>query len=1238
MANTKGKMDKLTIAQWNIQGLRAKYEEFRSIFNKKKLFVACLQETLLGDSQWKPSKNFKMEKSPYLAGLHHRGVAMVLHSASQYTRIPLQTTLEAVAITIHSGKKISICSIYLSPNSNITKDELRSVISQLPRPFLLLGDFNAKHPLWDPKHPADQRGKMIEKIIMEESLALLNDERPTHYHIQTNTLSTIDLALCSVDALGHFKLQTDTDLHGSDHFPLYLTASEFLPQRGIPRWLLKKANWTLFEDLTRSIEGIADDDPVAQYNQVVEAIKEAASKSIPKSDGHYNQCPVPWWNNRCEAIKKLRNRAQKEMFKHPTTANKMNYKKLRGLSQRTQKDAQIDSWKTYVSTVNSNTECSKVWKRVSKIKGKFNPHPLPTLKVQGNIITSPQDVANSFARCYQSINMRTKMTHQAEHKRSQAMRKRQPFHKKDGHQDNNFLNSPFSLEDLETNLSMCKDTAPGPDDITISMLNHLPKQALSALLNTLNRLWSTKQVPSIWNKEVKIPILKPGKDPSLPESYRPISLTSCICKLFERMVNHRLMWFLEKNNILSPQQSGFRKNKSTMDALSQLTGYIKKGFKEKKHTTAVFFDMEKAYDTVWRDGILNDLYKMGLRGNLPTFIDNFLSNREFCVRIGASHSGPFELEEGLPQGSVLSVTCFAVAINDIVSQISKGVQCTLYVDDFTIFVSARNEAHSNRAIQLSINRIKDWTKTKGLKLSVEKTIAVKFEPRRRGSDPVLTLNNNAIQVREATKYLGLIIDKRLSFKQHIEHLRVECTPAINLLKHLSHLSWGADRRTLKVLFSALVQSKLDYGAHIYGATNSSVLQRLNPIQNSCLRACTGAFRSSPAASLCTEAGVLPLKFSRDAISLKYFFKSYANPDSPTHEVIVGETQEDPPPNMEYIQPMLEKYQLTIPKIMTNKIPETPPWSGPSMKICPFTESTKKDKNDVEMRSEFLSHQLEHLTEPIYTDGSKMGQQVGFAAKLPSSTSSDRLPKEASIFTAEMYAIKIALEKIINEENRNKSFTIYSDSQSAIQALKPNTRISPLTEKITSAYRNANSLNISIDFCWVPGHIGVKGNEEADTAAKNAARDNSLHTHGKAILHTDMKRPIQEAISRAWHSEWLGLGREGAKLREIKQDINGWNSSYHKNRRAETAISRLRIGHTNLTHSYLMEGQANPPICERCNQPITVKHILLECRNYTNIRNKYFTNPTLAIMLGNTTDFSASKLIAYLRETELLSKI
>ena len=143
---------------------------------------------------------------------------------------------------------------------------------------------------------------------------------------------------------------------------------------------------------------------------------------------------------------------------------------------------------------------------------------------------------------------------------------------------------------------------------------------------------------------------------------------------------------------------------------------------------------------------------------------------------------------------------------------------------------------------------------------------------------------------------------------------------------------------------------------------------------------------------------------------------------------------------------------------------------------------------------------------------------------------------------------------------------------------------------------------------------------------------------KAIPHTDMRRPLREATTNGWHRKWNSLAREGRKPREIKKDVKDWTSSHNKSRRIETVLARLRLGHTNITHVYIMQGQTEPPECDRCRVTITVKHLLLECRKYVTIRNKYFRNPTLSDMLAESSDVSVDKLVLYLKETNLFHQI
>ena len=168
------------------------------------------------------------------------------------------------------------------------------------------------------------------------------------------------------------------------------------------------------------------------------------------------------------------------------------------------------------------------------------------------------------------------------------------------------------------------------------MLKHLSENSLEALLNIFNYIWTTGKFPEDWQYATIILIPKPGKDRVEPNNYRPIALTSCLCKTFERMLNKRLSWFLEYNNHVSRFQSGFRSDRSTTDNLVRLETFIRDAFIKKEHVVAVFFYLEKAYDTTWRYGILKDIHKIGLRGRLPTFIENFLADHTMQFRVGSS--------------------------------------------------------------------------------------------------------------------------------------------------------------------------------------------------------------------------------------------------------------------------------------------------------------------------------------------------------------------------------------------------------------------------------------------------------------------------------------------------------------------------------------------------------------------------------------------------------------------------
>jgi len=222
---------------------------------------------------------------------------------------------------------------------------------------------------------------------------------------------------------------------------------------------------------------------------------------------------------------------------------------------------------------------------------------------------------------------------------------------------------------------------------------------------------------------------------------------------------------------------------------------------------------------------MKDLHQAGLRGRLPCFIQGFLQNRQFSVRLGACLSKLFDQEMGVPQGRVLSVTLFALKINSIVKAISPGIECSLYVDDFLIVYRSKYMHIIQRHLQRSLNMLSHWADTNGFKFSSSKTVCMHFcRLRSAHPNPELTLNGTLIPVVEQTKFLRVIFDNKLTFLPHIRYLKGKCVKALNLLRVVAHTSWGADQHTLLHLYRSLVRSKLDYGSAVYDSARESYLR------------------------------------------------------------------------------------------------------------------------------------------------------------------------------------------------------------------------------------------------------------------------------------------------------------------------------------------------------------------------------------------------------------------------------
>ena len=211
------------------------------------------------------------------------------------------------------------------------------------------------------------------------------------------------------------------------------------------------------------------------------------------------------------------------------------------------------------------------------------------------------------------------------------------------------------------------DGATGHDDIHPWLLRNAGPVAKDAMLRLFNFSWSLGRFPDTWKLAVTVPILKPGKSAADPLSYRPISLLPCIGKLMERLVYERLYWWLEHNNMLSQEQSGFRREHDTVGQLLRLVTSARDGFNKGEFTLAAFLDATQAFDRVWHDGLR---YKLAthyrLSGNILRWLSDFIDNRRACTHVDGATSRLHHHGLGTPQGSTLSALLFIAYIDDVV--------------------------------------------------------------------------------------------------------------------------------------------------------------------------------------------------------------------------------------------------------------------------------------------------------------------------------------------------------------------------------------------------------------------------------------------------------------------------------------------------------------------------------------------------------------------------------------------
>ena len=539
----------MAILQWNAGGLRPSIAELQLLQTTLCPRVVCIQET-----KFAPASTIDL--TGFIA--HHRihpdnqiasgGTSIYIHKHTLHRKIDIRTPLQAVAVRVTLHRPITICSVYIPPEYPLKISHLTNLTKQLPKPFILLGDFNAHSPLWGDKS-LDDKGKVVEEFLLQNNICLFNDGSPTFRNRATFNPSAIDLTLCTPDLRADYEWSVLDDR--VDHLPITLKNTP-LQNEPIPeRFNFKKADWDGF---SKTCSETLNPTFGLNYNTFLQTLLEICQKHIPKTSPKPRKNKI-WFSGECDEAIRKKKAAYRKAVDNNTLENKIQYRKARAEARRCLRESKRHSFRHLISKINHQTPINKVFKIVNKLKGKNTDTIQHVRKLDGTTAETPTDIANTIATSLSQNSSKNNYNHTFQNIKANSEKQHLNFHS----DNTETYNTDFSLDELQSCISDLSNTAPGPDGIHNHIIKQLPKDTLTLLLNIYNDMWQSHTFPDSWRLATVIPIPKAGKDHTNPSNYRPIALTSCLCKLLEKMINNRLMWYLETTDSLSNLQCGFRK-------------------------------------------------------------------------------------------------------------------------------------------------------------------------------------------------------------------------------------------------------------------------------------------------------------------------------------------------------------------------------------------------------------------------------------------------------------------------------------------------------------------------------------------------------------------------------------------------------------------------------------------------------------------------------------------------------